>query len=96
MEILRGSASAARGQAGEALHDLAQHFERSGTAVGGQIKETVETIGRQMTAAGLSPVESGLRLAHVASDLMRKIAAGVLTAVADRVNPDQGSGKSDK
>jgi hypothetical protein len=96
MEILRGSASTAQSQAGDALRDLAQHFERSGTAVGRQINETVETIGRQMTAAGLTPFESGVRLAHVTSDLMRKIAAGVLTAVADRVNPDDGSGKSDK
>jgi uncharacterized protein YicC (UPF0701 family) len=88
METLRGSASAAQGQAGDALRDLAQHFERSGTAVGRQIKETVETISQQMTAVGLAPFESGVRMAHVASDLLRKIAAGLLTAVADRIKSD--------
>ncbi len=95
LEILKGSASTAKGQAGDDLRDLAHHMERSGTAVGRQIKNTVETIGRQMTAVGLAPFESGIQLAHVASDLMRKVAAGMLTAVADRVKPDQGSGKSD-
>jgi hypothetical protein len=95
LEILRGSASAAKGQASDALRDLAQHMQINGTAVGHQVKDAVETIGRQMTTVGLVPFETGMRLASVTSDLMRKVAAGVLTAAADRIKPSQGSEKSD-
>jgi hypothetical protein len=94
-DTLRGSASAAKGQAGDALHDLVEHLKRNGTAVGGQIKDALETVGRQMTTVGLVPLETGIQLARVSSDLLRKIAAGVLTAAADRVKPDQNPKKSD-
>ncbi len=88
LDTLQGSASSADGQVGDALRDLAQHLERNGTAVGGQIKDALEIIGRQITTVGLIPFESGIRLAVASSDLMRKIAAGVITAVID---PDKTS-----
>ena len=94
LDTLHGSASAAKGQAGDALRDLAHHLKQNGTAVGGQIKDAVETIGRQMTRAGLVPLEAGIQLARASSDLLRKIAAGVLTAAADRVKPDHNLKKS--
>jgi flagellar capping protein FliD len=95
LEILQGSASAAKGQASDALRDLAQHMHIDGTAVGHQAKDAVETIGRQMTTVGLVPFETGIQLASVTSDLMRNVAAGMLTAAADRIKPSQGSEKSD-
>ncbi|MFZ3179336.1 MAG: DUF6781 family protein [Methylocystis silviterrae] len=94
-DTLHGSASGAKGLADEALRDLAEHLKRNGTAVGGQIKDVMETLGRQMTTVGLIPLESGIQLARVSSDVLRKIAAGVLTAAADRVKPDQSAKKSD-
>jgi len=95
LDTLHGSASAAKGQAGDSLRDLAHHLKQNGTAVGGQIKDAVETIGRQMTTAGLVPLEAGIQLARASSDLLRKIAAGMLTAAADRVKPDHNPKKSD-
>ncbi|MGO9235889.1 MAG: DUF6781 family protein [Methylocella sp.] len=93
LDTLQGSASTANGQVGDALRDLAKHMERNGTAVGGQIKDALETVGRQITTVGLIPFESGIRLAVASSDLMRKIAAGVITAVIDPVKPDHNSPK---
>ncbi len=87
-DTLQGSASAAKGQAGDALRDLAHHLLQNGTAVGSQIKEVVETVSRQMTTAGLVPFEAGIKLARASTDLFLKIATGVLTAAADRANPD--------
>ncbi len=95
LDTLEGSASTADGQVAEALRDLARHMERNGTAAGGQIKDALETVGKQITTVGLIPFESGIRLAVASSDLMRKIAAGVLTAVTDSVKSDQSSKKSD-
>jgi len=83
LDTLQGSASSADNQVGDALRDLAQHMERNGTAVGGQIKDALEIVGRQITTVGLIPLESGIRLAVASSDLMRKIAAGAITAVID-------------
>ena len=94
-DTLHESASAAKGLADETLRDLAEHLKRNGTAVGGQIKDVLETLGRQMTTAGLIPLESGIQLARVSSDVLRRIAAGILAAAADRVKPVQSAKKND-
>ena len=94
LDTLQGSSSA-DGQVGDALRDLAQHLERNGTAVGGQIKDALEIVGRQITTVGLIPFESGIRLAVASSDLMRKIAMGVITAVIDPDKTGHSLKKSD-
>ncbi len=91
LETLQNSASAAKDAAGEILHDLAAHTRTHGTAVGAQMKETLAVIAHQLGAAGRAQVGAGLHLAKNTSDLVRKIAAGVLTGLADHVKP--GSGK---
>jgi hypothetical protein len=95
LDTLQGSASTADGQVGDALRDLAQHMERNGTAVGGQIKDALETVGKQITTVGLIPFESGIKLAVASSDLIRKIATGVITAMIDPDKPDHSPKKSD-
>ena len=89
-ETLQRSASAARDAAGEILHDLAAHARNQGTAIGTQLKDTLAVFARQIGAAGSAQVGVGLHLARNTSDLLRQIAAGVLTGLADHVRPEHG------
>lgn len=87
-ETLQRSASSARDAAGEILHDLAAHASNQGTAIGTQLKDTLAVFARQIGAAGSAQVGVGLHLAKNTSDLLRQIAAGVLTGLADHVRPE--------
>ncbi len=93
VETLQSSASAARNAAGEILHDLAAHTRTHGSAVGTQMKETLSVLTRHIGAAGRAQVGVGLHLAKNTSDLVRQIAAGVLTGLADHVRPGQPKDK---
>jgi hypothetical protein len=94
VETLQSSASAAKGVAGEILHDLAAHTRTHGSAIGTQLKETLAVFARHIGAAGRAQVGVGLHLAKNTSDLVRQIAAGVLTGVADHIKPGQAKGPS--
>lgn len=87
LETLQTSAASARDAAGEILHDLAAHSRSHGTHVGTQIRETLSVITHQLGAAGQAQAVAGLHLAQATTDLLRQIAAGVLTGVADHVKP---------
>lgn len=93
METLQTSAASARDAAGEILHDLAAHSRTNGSAVGAQIRESLNVITHQLGSAGRAQAVSGLHLAQATSDLLRQIAAGVLTGVAEHVKPDQSMHK---
>jgi uncharacterized protein YicC (UPF0701 family) len=88
VETLQSSASAARDAAGEILHDLAEHSRTHGSAVGAQLKETLAALAHHLGVAGRAQVGVGLHLAQATSNLMRQIAAGVLSGLADHVRPD--------
>jgi hypothetical protein len=88
VETLQRSASAAKGAAGEILHDLAAHTRTYGSAVGTQLNETLLVFARHIGAAGRTQAGVGLHLAKNTSDLVRQIAAGVLTGLADQIRPD--------
>jgi hypothetical protein len=92
IETLQSSASAARDAAGEILRDLAAHTRTHGSAIGRQMKETLSVIAHQIGAAGRAQAGTGLHLAKNTTDLMRQIAAGVLTGLADHIKP--GSSKT--
>jgi uncharacterized protein YicC (UPF0701 family) len=87
VDTLQSSASAARDAAGGILHDLAAHARTHGSAVGAQLRETLPAIARQIGAAGRAQAGVGLHLAKNTSDLVRQIAAGVLTGLAEHVQP---------
>jgi hypothetical protein len=87
METLQNSASAAKDAAGEILSSLAAHTRTYGTAVGAQMKDTLGVIAHQIDATGRAQVGAGLHLARNTADLLRKIAAGVLSGLADHVKP---------
>ena len=87
MESLQAAASATRDAAGDILHDLAAHARIQGSAVGRQMQDTLAAIARQLGAAGKAQAGIGLHLARNTSDLLRQIAAGMLTGLADHVRP---------
>lgn len=87
LETLQSSASAAKDAAGEILHDLAAHTRTHGSAVGKQMKETLPVFARHIGAAGRAQVGAGLHLAKNTADLVRQIAAGVLTGLAQHIQP---------
>jgi len=87
IETLQNSASAAKDAAGEILRDLAAHTRTYGTSVGAQMTETLGVISHQIDAAGRAQAGAGLHLARNTADLLRKIAAGVLSGLADHVKP---------
>lgn len=93
LETLQTSAASARDAAGEILHDLAAHSRTHGTHVGTQIRETLSVITHQLGAAGQAQAVAGLHLAQATTDLLRQIAAGVLTGVADHVKPKHAESK---
>lgn len=95
VETLQNSASAARNTAGEILHDLAAHTRTHGSAVGTQLKETLSVFAHHIGAAGRAQVGVGLHLAKNTSDLVRQIAAGVLTGLADHIKPGQSQDKGE-
>lgn len=87
VETLQSSASAAKNAAGEILHGLAAHTRTHGSAVGRQLKETLSVFARHIGTAGRAKIGVGLHLAQNTADLMRQIAAGVLTGLADHIKP---------
>lgn len=91
LDTLQVSASAAKGLVADTLHDLVAHAKRNGTAVGTQLKDTLTTFTQQMTSAGHAQLEAGVQLTHATADLLRKIAAGVLSGIAERVKPGDKS-----
>lgn len=95
VESLQQAASAARDTAGDILSDLATHARINGSAVGRQMKDTVASIAREITAAGSARIGAGLHLARNTSDYMRKLAAGALSSLADRVRPG-ATGEKDR
>lgn len=95
LETLQSSASAAKDTAGEILHDLVAHTRTQGSAVGAQMKETLPVFARHIGAAGHAQVGAGLHLAKNTADLVRQIAAGVLTGLAERVQPGHSKDKAE-
>lgn len=94
VDTLQSSASAARNAAGDILRDLAAHARNQGSAVGTQLRETLSVFTHHIGVAGRTQAGAGLHLAKNTADLMRQIAAGVLTGLAERVNPRQTMGQT--
>lgn len=88
VETLRNSAAAAKGFTAETLHELGEHARRTRTAVGEQVKTTLATFSQQMGAVTQAQLASGVELARATSDMVRQIAAGMLSGLAERIKPD--------
>ena len=95
LETMQASALGVKDVAQEILYDLVMHTRIHGSAVGRQLRKTLPVIAQQLDAAGRTQVVTGLHLAQATSDLLRQIAAGVLTGVADHGMPGHPQGKGD-
>jgi hypothetical protein len=87
LETMQASALGVKDVAQEILYDLVMHTRIHGSAVGRQLRKTLPVITQQLDAAGRTQVVTGLHLAQATSDLLRQIAADVLTGLADHVKP---------
>ena len=96
LDTLNTSAATTRGLAAEIFHDLVEHARRSGTAVGEQVNATLASFTRQMTETGKQQMEAGAQLAKATTDTLRKMAAGMLSGLAARVQPEATADKQGK
>jgi seryl-tRNA synthetase len=87
LETIQVSASSAQRAISEALHDFMTHAKRNGTAVGSQLEGTLAAFNREMSSTGQKGLETGVRLTHAITELMRQVATGVLSGMAESANP---------
>lgn len=96
LETLKNSAGVAKDTVSDVLRDIIAHAQRSGTAIGTQLQETLSTLTQQIGQVGHTQIVAGLHLAHATAQLMRDLAAGVLGGLADRLKPrHEPKGKAD-
>lgn len=87
LDALKSTSAATRNAAGDILRDLWSHTRANGSAVGRQMTETLGAIGHQMGATGRAQAGAGLHLAQNTSNMLRQIAAGMLSGLADHIKP---------
>ncbi len=81
LDTLKHTASAAQGLVAETLQDLLTHAQHNGTAVGGQIKDTLAVLAHQIASAGRAQFEAGIKLTQMTADLLYKISTGVFSGI---------------
>jgi uncharacterized protein YicC (UPF0701 family) len=91
-ETLQESASAAQDLVEVTLRDIILHAKRNGTAVGSQLKDTLEALNHQLKSTTHSQLEAGIHLTQAITDTLRQAAANVLIEVAERVKPGDKPG----
>ena len=84
LDTLKDTAATTKGIAADTLHDLAQHAQNNGTAVGEQLKETLVTLAQQMSLVGKAQLKAGINLTHETAIFLKEIASGIITGVEDR------------
>lgn len=87
LDTLQSTASRTRDAAGVILSELAAHSRLKGSAVGAQLRQSWLTTAQQLGEVGKAQLDAGLKLAQASTDLLRQIAAGVLTGLAEQVKP---------
>jgi len=86
LETLRDAAKGGKDQVSVILHDLAEHAQHSGTAVGTQLKEGLADLVEQVSGAGKSQLESGAESVKTTGSLLAQLASGVLEGIADSLH----------
>lgn len=94
-DTLQNSANDAKDAVSDILHDLAAHSRTHGSVLAAQIQEALSVIRHQLSAAGQAQARSSLHLAQATSDLLRQIAAGVLSGLSDHIKPAAPKDKDD-
>ncbi|MEA1890558.1 MAG: DUF6781 family protein [Pseudomonadota bacterium] len=97
LEALRDAAKGGKDRVSVILHDLAEHAQRSGTAVGAQLKDGLTELVDQVTDAGKDRLESGGESAKTTASLLARLASGLLEGIADSLHPsDEVESRPDK
>jgi len=87
VETLRDAAKSGEDQVSTILHDLTEHAQHSGTAVGSQVKGGLSNLVQQVGDAGKIQLESGAESIKTTGALLARITAGMLEGIADSINP---------
>ena len=87
LETLREAAKGGNDKVSVILHDLAEHAQHSGTAVGTQLKEGLTDLVEQVSRTGKTRLESGVESARETGSLLARLASGILEGVADSLHP---------
>lgn len=87
VETLQSAAGKTKDAAGQIFSDLATHAQRSGSATGEQVQQTLAAVTHSMAEAGKANAQAGIALAQATADTFRAIAAGMLGGLADHVQP---------
>jgi len=90
LETLRNSASASKAQTSTILHELADHAQYSGTAVGEQLKAGLTELMSTASDTGKNQFESGVEAVKTTGSLLTKLAAGMLEGIADSLDSSSG------
>ena len=83
LDALRETSAASRGAISSVLGDLLRHAQASGTAVGGELAQSVSGLTGRMAEAGHAQFQAGLDAAVSSGVMMARIASGVLAGIAD-------------
>ena len=86
LETLHDAAKEGKDQVSVILHDLAEHAQHSGTAVGTQLKEGLTDLVEQVSGHGNARLESGVESAKTTGSLLARIASGMLEGIADSLH----------
>lgn len=78
---------------GKTLDDLAGHMRNSGSAVGRQVKESLDLVGDRVAQVQKEQMAAGLATMRTTGAMMSRLAAGMLTGLADALQPQGGTGR---
>lgn len=97
LEALRDVAKGGKDHASVILHDLAEHAQHSGTAVGAQLKDGMTELVEQISDASKAQLESRGESAKTTASLLARLASGMLEGIADSLHPtDNAEARPDK
>ncbi|MDQ7073541.1 MAG: hypothetical protein Q9N32_08980 [Gammaproteobacteria bacterium] len=87
VDVLRDVATGSKNQLSGMLHDLAEHAQHSGTAVGEEIKNNLAELMGLIADSGKTQLESGVDSVKTTGSLFARLAAGTLEGIADSLHP---------
>jgi len=93
LTTLKDVAKESKDQIADILNDLAQHADRTGTAVGKQLEEGLSELVEQITNAGKTQLETGTDSIKATGSMLAQIASGILGGIADSLDPSSRSKK---
>jgi len=90
-ETLNQAAKGGHDLASETLRNMIDHTQRSGSAVGAQVKQSLEQLGEKIAEVEKAHLVAGVETARTTGALLSRVAAGMLAGLADSLHPDANS-----